>query len=419
MAARAMTLIAMMILIGCGKERQIPQITKFYNELKYVELTEEERRKKEELITISAQNMPFRDFIRELTDVASVSVISEHGLDDKLVTLDVREVPVKSVITLVARRLGVSVTGTNGLYFIGQLRPEDKGYFVTKIPRLSPENIQKSIEVLLGEFGRVVVMEDGLTVVADRVEVITRVVELVKLINSAEVDSWVVQLHIVAISDSDSRQLGIDFNHQASASYAINKSIGSELSKAGDASALLGATLRAVTEKSKSSIFAQPTFILLDGKKARIHQGERTPIRQQTVTDSGTVTTTGFEFIDTGIMVDAKVRHGTGAGALMELDISVSQIAGFVANEAPIVLTSSITTAGHIQSGGVYLVGSLKVDQVDRSGSGMLFNTSFNNSDSQKNLQVWATCYRIGGPRYQAVDRQAAPSGLQAGAARR
>ena len=244
-------------------------------------------------LSISTDGMPLASCLRYVSDRCHVSVIAAAGLDDKLIVLDVIDQPVSQVLGVIARRIGVQVTRIGSLYFLGELRPEDRGVFVRKVERLSREELNSAVSVLLSEHGRVITYDDGLVLVGDRVEVLQRISELFDSVESAPAESWVVQLHLISLRDRASQELGLDVNPTGELAFRLAGIDAVDFGFSVDS--MFSALLKASKESDGVTLVAQPMFVLLDGSPCEFVSGDEVRIAESTVSPEGTVTTTGYE----------------------------------------------------------------------------------------------------------------------------
>jgi type II secretory pathway component GspD/PulD (secretin) len=320
------------------------------------------------------------------------------------VTVEVVDVPVGQLLGMVGRRLGVEVSRTGQLFYLGTLKPEDKGVLVRRVGRLTSVELSSAVTCLLSEFGRVQTFGDGVVVVGDRVEVLQRVEELLTRLEAVESACWVMQLYLVSLSESDQRELSlnaqpaIDLAATLAASSAASTATGGAVNLASQnvaATGALSAVLKASRDSRTSRTVAEPLFVLVDGASASFNRGQRVPIAQQTVSDQGTVTTSGYSFINVGLGCDVAIReHGTDVVASM-VKVEISRIESYV-EKAPVTAVESFNCNALLCSGGVYLLGCLQRDERER-GVKNIVGLGGASSDGGGTLQVWARVYRIGG----------------------
>lgn len=367
-----------------------------YNQLKLAEPTNDETTDAEPLLTLSAEDMPLVHFLRWVSDAAGISVVADSALDDRRVSVDVVDVPVSQLLGSVARRFSVDLTRTGNVYFLGQVRPEDRGTLVRKVNRLSGDDLQAAIQTLLSQNGRAVALSDGVVIVGDTVEVLAKVNELLDGIERAPLDGWVVQFHLVSISDKASRVLGLDVVPALDLSAALAASSAGSVTDTLSASAALTGVLQASATTEGVGILARPMFLMIDGVTGRHSNADRVPIIRRAITESGAITTEDVEFVDIGLVVEVGLREVGSKRAMLAVDVELSSLTGFV-QDVPTSRGQQYTTTAVVDSGGVYLLGELvRTDQ--RSATEGILGTVDTADREKQTIQIWVRAYRIDGP---------------------
>ncbi|NLF41687.1 MAG: hypothetical protein GX587_03235, partial [Bacteroidales bacterium] len=235
--------------------------------------------------------------------------------------------------------------------------------------------------------------DDGLVVIGDTVEVLRRVAEMLDGIDSAPSNSWVVQMFIVDLQDELSETFGVDVTLDSELALNLAESTRSSGSYAA-ANGVLNSIIKAEREKSSINMVARPMFVLMDGGNARFTSGQRVPIPKKVVSDNGTVSTSGFEYIQTGLDFGCSVRESTIDTCKLEVDVNISSITGYVENSAPITNSQDFSTTAYVKTGGVYLLGSVKKATQSNTTSG-IFGTLKGQADLKGTVQIWGKCYKI------------------------
>jgi hypothetical protein len=283
----------------------------------------------------------------------------------------------------------VEANRSSGVFFLGELRPEDRAVYVRSVKRLDAEGLKAALQVITSANGRIETFDDGLVVLADKVEVIQRVADLVDRIENAPSESWVVQLYLVSLRGYDFRELGLDAVPAAEVAMRAATTGGSTF----ELSAALNGLLRADARRESSRIVAAPLFLMLDGSESNIADGETLRIPQRTVSSEGTVTVTGFEQVQTGLEATVAVRDLGQSKATLDVDLSISEVTGFI-GDLPQVNTQAFTTRAAIASGGVYLLGSLNRGSTLNGRSGAFLSVARDEAE-QRVVYVWARAYKI------------------------
>lgn len=387
-----------------------PSFSDYYAEAIRHAVSTEEQVEKSELITIVSDGMTIGEFVRLVAARSNVSIVVEEELDEKTVTLDVKEQTVADVLAAVARRLGVQVTRTGQLYFLGELRPEDKGVLVRRVGRLGIEDLQTAIGTLTSENGRVLVDVDGLLVVGDTVEVLRRVEELIDKLKKAETRTWVIQLYVVGLSKRAIDDIGIDF--APALDVAVTYATASDPRTAFNLNAALGALLDYEQSNGGVATLAAPTFVVRDGADAHTFVGEVVPIPRRSVGQSGDVTTVDFDQVEIGLDIVVSVREVGERKGLVKVSIDRSRINGFV-EDVPRSTTEQFETDAIVNANGVYLLGELQRGDFE-SAEGGRFRIGRREVDQWDTVQVWMRTHAIDQPVISSISeqREASPAAM-------
>ena len=329
-------------------------------------------------LTVQAAKRPTR-----LKDAVYIQEFS--GCEEsRPVSSNIVEQGVDGILSVVARRLGVQVTRTANVYYLGALSPEDRGVLVRRVSRLNGHQLAESVTTLLSEHGRVAGYDDGLVIVGDKVEILQRVAELIEGIETAPADSWFVQLYLLSFHDDELLNYGVDLALDASLEAGF---LGTESVKGG----FLTAALSASQDSKLVTLLSSPFFVVADGSTASYVSGQNVPIPRKAVSDAGTVTTTGYDYQQTGLLFRVSVRQIQFGKASLALSFESSTIVDYI-DVAPITLTEKFDATLYVQEAIAYLAGSIKTRQHADRVTG-LFRKSQNVSGNT--LQIWCNVYKI------------------------
>lgn len=332
------------------------------------------------------------------------SVVVAESIEDKPVTLEVKNERIESVLDALARRAGVQVNRTGNLYYIGQLRPEDKAFLVRRVRRLPPDEVRAAISVFISSgggqsaIGGVQVYPGGLVVVGDRVEVLRRVDSMLDEIEAVPGVAWVCQLHLVDLSRRMAKDLGADVTPAAeiALAYAQGSAAGAAAS-AWNLTASLDAVLRAAASDGGASIVAEPSLLLLDGQPGTWERGDRIPVPRARRTDNagGTETVVDYDYVSAGLLVRATLRESAADVAILDVAVERSQLTGF-RGDAPATATDRFQSQCQVESGGVYLLGALTAQERRRNTEGPGLRVGHSAESEDRVIQVWARVHRVG-----------------------
>jgi type II secretory pathway component HofQ len=396
-----------LLLSSCQKntERQLVQFKDIYGRIAFEVPSNFSQKENQAKFSFSAYQAPLNSLLRQIADQTSISVIAHNSLESAKVTFEVKDAPVSEVLASIARSLDKRLTRIGEIYFLGPVEPEDRGSLVRRVRRLNQEELNKITELFRSEYGRSHVSDDGLVVVADRVEVLERLSQTFDQVEKAPVSSWVIQLVVVALSDRMKNTLGIKTD--MTAQFAAN--LATPSTSTHTASLAFTSLLQSVHDSTDSKIIAEPLLVVRDGATSTIRRGEDLRLPKKTTSPYGTVEVTGYEVIPTGLTITTTLRDDTVTHASVKLKVESSSISG-ESEGAPIVTTQSLESATSLATGGVYLLGAIESAQLSRSLSGSPVPLLFSRDRQNYTLQIWAKCYRIAGPLSQSQVERAQPS---------
>jgi type II secretory pathway component GspD/PulD (secretin) len=343
--------------------------------------------------SFSAQGAPLLTLLRQIADVADVSVISHSSLDAAKVAVEVKNAPVSEVLAAIARSLDRRLTRIGSIYFLGPVEPEDRGALVRKVRRLNAEELKALTELFKSEHGRAHVSGDGLVVVADRVEVLQRLSLTFDQVEAADTSSWVLQLVVVALGEHTRSTLGISTD--MTAQFAAALATGAPSTDV--ASLTLRALLQSVHDSGDSRVVAQPLLLVRDGSTSTIRRGEDIRLAKRSTSPYGTSEVTGYEVIPTGLTITSTLRDDTSSASRLDLKLELSSISGYK-DTLPIITTQGIESQTSLVTGGVYLLGSLEASSLSHSLGGSPLPLVYGRERVGYTLQVWAKAYRVAGP---------------------
>jgi hypothetical protein len=390
------------LLSGCaidrplGRESIEPHFVSLYRELRASTAAAEARTTPEPVVTVSADAMPLSAFLRLLSDRTGVSVVAAANLDGEPVTLDVVDQPIGVVLGAVARRLGVQASRSGSSYFLGDLKPEDRGVMVRRVGGVDAADLRAALEAPLSTEGKLAVTPDGVAVVSDRVEVLARVAEVADALDAATPGEWVVQAYLVSLSSNLEADWGLDVTPTADLAASLGVAAEGLPSSQFAAQATLAAVLSATRTQGGASLVARPLVVVSDGGTGRVSDGQTVPIpRRAVLPESGLVQTVDVEFIDTGLIFDVQLREAADSTASVGLNVELSEVVGFV-EEFPQLARRQLTTRARLRSGGVYLVGMLERDQ-RRQSVRSVTRSAESISEQTQDVFVWLTAIRVDG----------------------
>ena len=339
--------------------------------------------------TFSANKMPLRDFTLFVSRLANVSIVYNQKLSDSLVSGDFINESVTDILNGVSRSLDVNlIRNGENLYYIGSIPDDEKACFVCRVYGYKPEDIKKSIETLSGFSGKCNVTNNGVLVVTDKESIISRVYQLVGDFQRFVPDTYILQFYLVTFKDEKSLSMGLDLYSSGELSLLLS-----------DSSLKFNATnfgwrLNQVLSGKNygSRIISSPLMLLVAGVPCVWQNGSSIPVPQKTVSDSGTVTTSGFTNVDVGLKIEVTLREHSANTNLVELKLEDSSVLSYV-DYNPVKSQTLYNSSFVLENGRVYLVGELNRTNKGRGINNLI---SFKTENTNERIVIFAKCYRMG-----------------------
>lgn len=385
---------------GCSQFRQIKQDDPF--RLIYSEDNTLPKRKKftdldVRRISFSANQMPLGQLFRLISDHFLIGIVYSEKLEGKVVNAEFKETDLNTVFTVLSRQLGVDLVKIGNTFYLGEIKSEDKAILIRRVLSQDESSLKNILDSVKSPEGRCTIAPGRLVVVSDTDFVIRRISEVLDDLDTYSVPSWIVQLYFLVLRKDALAEGGLTMTTSGSLSYNISENtINLENFK-------IEGLFSGLIESSYADLYASPMFILRDGIKGTWSDGQRVPVPKRTVSDYGTVTTSGFDYIDTGLKVVTSCTQSK-VGAYLQLDISLSDIQSYVEGN-PVTSQTQSNVCVDLVPNRIYLLAELqRYSMLDKQQHISLFSRDKGKSV----IQVWGRVYRTG----QQIDKKITPSKL-------
>lgn len=319
-------------------------------------------------VSVMADGEPFGVVAATMAAEAGCSVVVPSGIDGT-VTLALDDVDAETAFRRLAESVGYLATLTDGVVSFS------KGKTPVKEAILIPPSYEPAMELV--EALKMVVTEAGgdVRAVGDRVMVVGSgqssgvVADLMEQLQVGP-DGWLLEVRVVQVVDTLREELGLGITGSGKLDAAVGvaqEPFRGTASLVGNAG--VAAVMKAAAEGVRARLLTVGSLYVLEGRKGEFKQGDRIPIPQRVTSPEGTVSTTGYTFVETGFTLIAEGRR-VPQGLLLELTPTLSSVTGYV-GEAPIVAQRSVSGSVVLRSGDWVLLSGLDVSDWSRSASGL------------------------------------------------
>lgn len=339
------------------------------------------------IVDLSVQGMLIEDFCKVISDRYGIGLVVSSELFGKHITAELKGTDLSTALSLIARQLSANVISHNNTYFLGNLSPDDNAFYFRRVYGYTNQDIKSSLQSLLTSNGKCEVFSNGVIFVSDKELVIRRVIESLDFLQQQTFDCYIVQLYFVLLRKDALAEAGFATSTSGTISYNLTDST----LKIEDLK--LEALFNGTMSSNYADLYNSPMLIVRDGVSSRWKDGQKIPVPQKTVSDSGAIVTTGHTYIDTGFI--AKVLcSSTRSGCLLQLNLTVSDVLSYV-ETLPVTSETSVDVSVEMQPGRIYLLAELqKYSSLDSQNNTFVFSR-----DKGKSVcQLYGRVYKIAAP---------------------
>ena len=256
--------------------------------------------------------------------------------------------------------------------FVRFIKPEDRalGVGVVASGLGSPEYVSEVMEQAVP--GVQAITSSGLVAAVGDDEDVSEALLVAQAVQSGR-DGWLVDVRLVQTSDDLASSLGLGAGVDGEISGTIAGAFGSTSTPV-DFGGVLDASARVVLSATETTSHAEllttATLFVLEGDTARLQQGDVVPVPRRSINETGVIETTGFDLIETGLIVDLEARRVGDGRLLVSVAPTLSSVTGFI-EDAPITSNSTVQSTLILSDGQWAMMSGLKSQESVRDASGL------------------------------------------------
>lgn len=328
----------------------------------------------------------------------------DPALSDVPVTLSIESESLQTIAELFARQLHAEVVTVGDTWYIGDAVASDNALLIVRFPRLAEDELRGIVESALSDTGVVETLSGGVVIVLDSPRHLRRVAELRSALDDVEQVTWGVQLYLVRDTWQHQRDIGLDVVPALDVAYTAAAASGGVLATvpdglSRDVVASLTAALRAEDSRADGVARQAPMLVCADGGEATYQDGLDL-LLPTGVTDleSGATLNSGFERVQTGLLVTVRVRETDYRTARLQLDLETSAPEGTSSTGGVQIGRRSLKCEADVRDGGVYLLGEVSAMETNTQRTTFLQWGEAKRGTASR-YQVWCRVHRIGGTK--------------------
>lgn len=327
-------------------------------------------------ITLNFRQTDLRTAFEFLAKSFGVNVIFDESFKSVPVTLFAKDVTFEQGLSLLltTTKTFYKKIGPNTI-LVAPDSKEKRGQYEDHLVRtfqLNTVRAKDMADILKGVLTvKKLIVNDALNtlIVRDTPEIIELVEKIIDT-NDRKSAEMILEVEILEVNRTKAERLGLDFG-----AYAFTAAVPSALTfkssirtQLRDTATLTvpAVTFRFFKQDVDAKTLANPKIRVLHGKSAKIHIGDRVPLRASTIVDATGQTRTTFEYRDVGIKLTAEPTIHIDNSATVKLGLEVSSLGqnvGTVNEPAFQIGTRNAETVMLLRDGETAILGGLIRDE--------------------------------------------------------
>jgi general secretion pathway protein D len=300
-----------------------------------------------------------------------INVVFDDAVKETPVTLFAQDVTFEQAINLllITTKTFYKEIGVNTVLVSPDTREKREQYNELIIKSFALRSIpaKEMASILKGVLGlKSILTNESLNTVLIRADMeALRLAEEIITINDRKPAELILDVEILEVNRTKAEQIGLDVGSQISVTYgeivgSISKGLREGVIK------LPATVLRFYKQDVDAKTLANPKVRVIDGKPAKIHIGDRVPLRSSTIQDATGQTRTTFEYKDIGIKltVEPDIHLDNSVTVKMGLEVStLGQNLGTQDEPAYSIGTRNADTSMLLRDGETAILGGLIRDE--------------------------------------------------------
>lgn len=319
-------------------------------------------------VTVCFEGVPFGQAMGILTQETGIPIVWAASLDERQCFGAFNALPLSEVLNVLGRREGVAVAQVGGVYYLGEIRKEDRAFAVLRVPPVVKSEIIDAIRSSCSADGAVSSVGSCLWI-CDNLESLRKVVSAIETIRDRNERSYVAEIYFIRVNEESFVNLTADLQIRQVDIF----------SSAFNLDELFQMFVNAEGSTGFAKISQRPVLYLSEGRKVVFSDGKELTREKKTLTENGAVETTGYSKFSDGTQLTMLLNRVSDLSYAVDVDLSVSVFDKTDKSNVPAMDKSQLKAEGLlVQDSKVYYIGSLRRDS--RSDKGGLFGYDFNKS---------------------------------------
>lgn len=326
-----------------------------------------------EKITLNFSEAEVKDAFQYIADAYELNVLFDKEVKNEPLTLYADKVRLKEALDLLLRASSTQYKqiGENTLLIAPDTEDkraeyEDRMLRTFSLNTIKAEEMAEILKANL-KLDSVVVNERMNTIAVRENEEIISLTEKLIIANDQPNGEVILDVEVLEVDRTKTENLGLDLGEQITLDYPqynVSQSFENQVLKKGVVT-VPTITFNYLKKDVDATILASPSLRAVDNQQAKLHIGERVPLRSSTILDATGQTRTTFEYRDVGIKLEVVPDIHIDGSVTASVRVEVSALGANVGTPdepAISILTRHVETGMLLKDGETAIIGGLIQD---------------------------------------------------------
>lgn len=315
-------------------------------------------------VTIRFDGVPFSQAMSILSQECNTPIVWSQALDETLAFGVFSGESLISVLNVLARRSGGSVAEVGGVFYLGEVKKEDRAFAVVRVPPVDRDQIEAALKDACSVDGAVSLVGSCLWI-SDNLESLRKVLAAVESIRTKSEKSYVAEVYFIRVNEEHFINLTAELQFQNIDVFSSGFNV-DELFKM---------FVNAEGGTGWSKISQRPVLYLSEGREVVFSDGKEITREQHSINENGSSQTSGYSKFTDGTHLQMCLNRVSDSCYAIDMNLSVSVFDKNDKSSIPATEKSELKAEGLlVRDSQVYYVGSLRRDNISNKGGLFLYN---------------------------------------------
>ena len=285
-------------------------------------------------ISLNFKNTNIKTAFSFIATAFDINVVFDEGVKDQVITLEAKEVDFVQALNLILTTSDMfyQKIGNNTFLISPDTKSKREQYeeYIIRTFNLRTIQAKEMADIIKGilSVNKLVINDTMNTIMVRDNPTTLNLIEKIIEVNDRKPSELLLEVEILEVNRNKAEQLGFDYGSVITAKLPeVNRATSSIADSIDTATiALPNIVFRYFKQDVDAKTLANPKIRVINRKQAKIHIGDRVPLRSSTIQNATGQTQTSYEYSDIGIRLDVEPIIHFDNSVTVKVNLEVSSL---------------------------------------------------------------------------------------------